>query len=223
VRRLRVLLVWAAILTPGLFLAASGAAYLHDGIGEETAFPVTIDLSAVRPLPKSAYADAAEALRPAILYDGQDRVWQAEAALFAGQPSQDLMGRVENGLAHAPASAEGWTVYSAILRPTRPDDAARALEQALSIAPYDYFWAGRRTRLASQMWERLDEDAKNAALREVRFLWEEPYLHDEMTSLLATPGGAKLVTLAFAGQPDTIRAINRWLSARRWQSHAGQY
>jgi hypothetical protein len=96
-----------------------------------------------------------------------------------------------------------------------PTRAARALGQAFVLAPYDFFWAGAKSQLSSQLWDYMDPDTKRTALREVRMLWEEPMLRDEILPLLARPAGNDLLTRAFASEPDTIRAINRFVSASR--------
>jgi hypothetical protein len=207
----------AVLLLPAFLLAGSGIIHLKNGRYEEAAFPVPSYLSLNVLLPRAAYADAADALRHTNFDDGDSHLSLAEAGFHSGAKPQYVITEAEVGLAHAPASAEGWAFYAEALEYVDPAKAARALDQALTVAPYDFFWAGRRARLAAQLWNYLDINSKNAALRQVQMIWDEPMLRDEILLLLATPDGSKLLTRAYASEPDVIRAINRFVSARRRQ------
>jgi hypothetical protein len=103
------------------------------------------------------------------------------------------------------------------LAPLDPERAARALDQALTLSPYDYFWAGARTQLAAQIWSYLDDAAKAKVLLQARALWEEPAYRNQLPVLLATADGASLMMRAYNSAPSTVRAINRWIHARQRQ------
>jgi hypothetical protein len=208
----------AILLLPSLFLATSGIVHLLNGLAVNAAFPVPLYLSLNRPMPRAAYADAADVLSHANIHDGDTQLSLAEARFYAGEQPYFILNQVEAGLVGAPASAEGWAFYAEVLARTDPNRAAQALDEAFTLAPYDFFWAGRRAQLASQIWNSLGSDTKDEALRQTRTLWEEPMLRDEILPLLATSDGEKLLTRAFASDPDTLRDINRWVSARRRQS-----
>jgi len=228
VRGWRGWLVGAVVLLPSLILAAGGAVYLQNGLAVNAAFPVPLNMSpliqtrmmskdSTAPMPRAAYVDAANILRRANSRDGNAELSLAEARLYAGEKPRRIFSQVEDGLMGAPTSAEGWTFYAEILAPSDPKKAARALDQAFTLAPYDFFLAERRVQLASHIWNYLGSDTKSETLRQTRRLWDESVLRDEILSLLATSDGGKLLTRAYADDPDTLRTINRWVSARRRQ------
>lgn len=140
--------------------------------------------------------------------------------VHAGEKSANVISQIEEGLAHAPTSAEGWASYAEALAPVNANKAAQALDQAFTLAPYDIFWAGRRVQLAARIWNYLGGDAKDEAIRQTHMLWDEPTFRNEIFVLSTTSTGIKLLTRAYAKDPDTLRAINRWISAqqRRLQS-----
>jgi hypothetical protein len=212
---LRSWLVGTALVLPACILAISGLIHFRNGHALDAAFPIPIALSVNNAMPERAYQNAAESLRSANPQDGDSQIWSAEARFAAGEKPQNLLGQVEIGLLHAPASAEGWAFLSEILAQSDPNKAALALEHAFTLAPYDFFWAGTRAQLSAQLWRYLDNEGKIDALREVRILWDEPQLRVQMLQLSAAPGGSTLMTRAYASEPDTIRTINRFLSARR--------
>jgi hypothetical protein len=222
VKTLRSLYMSAVLLLPASLLAFSGLIHLQNGRSEDAAFPVPSYLSLNIPLPKAAYGDAAGALRHANFHDGNSELSMAEAQFHFGIEPQHLLTEIEGGLARAPASAEGWAFYAEALEHLDPPKAAQALGQAFTLAPYDFFWAGKRAQLAVRLWSHLSRDTRTAALRQVQMLWDEPMLHDELLLLLLTPNGDKILTLAYAGEPDTIRAINRFVSARHRLLQAGK-
>lgn len=214
---LRSCLMGATLLLPALLLAVSGIIHLQNGRYEEAAFPVPLDQSLNFSLSRAAYIDAANILRHTNIDDGNSQLSMAEARFYSGAKAQYLVSEAETGLAHAPASAEGWAFYAEALEDIEPAKAAQALGEAFTLAPYDFFWAGHRAQLAARLWNYLSSETKNAALRQAQILWSEPRLHDEILLLLDKPDGGKLLTRAYANEPDTIRAINRFVSARRHQ------
>jgi hypothetical protein len=46
-------------------------------------------------------------------------------------------------------------------------------------------------------------------------LWDEPLLRGQIESVIALPAGARLVSQAFARDPDKLRALNRWIYQQR--------
>lgn len=211
----QVWLIGIVLALPALFMAAAGTIELRDGAAIDAAFPIPLYQSINWPMPKAAYADAVRLLRDADDRDGDAQISRAEAMSNLGYPSRQVLGGLEGGLSSAPASVEGWISYARALAPLDPGKAARALDQAMTLAPYDYFWAGTRTRLAAQIWPYLDGAAKVEVLRQVGAMWEEPAYRDQLPVLLATNGGASLLMQVYGGAPDTIRAINRWIRAQQ--------
>ena len=205
------------LLLPSLALAVGGFVHLQNGLAVNAAFPVPLYISTNIPIPKAAYSDAADDLRHTNIRDGDSQISLAEARSHTGEEPRLILGQVAGGLIRAPASAEGWAFYAEVLAPVDPHRAAQALDQAFTLAPYDYFWAGRRAKLASHVWNYLDNDTKNEALQQTRMLWEEPTLRGEVFQLLSTSDGGQILTRAYANDPNTLRAINRWVSARRRQ------
>jgi hypothetical protein len=215
VGRLRFWLYGTALALPAVLFVASGWEHLRDGLALEASFPVPFALSLNHSLPKTAFKDAAVALRSSSAKDGNAQIWSAEARSQAGDKPQVIIQQVEAGLLESPASAEGWAFYAAMLEGSDPRKGALALAQAYTLAPNDYFWASERAILSSHLWYYLDGDTKAAALREARALWEEPSLRVDVPKLLATSNGGKLLTRAYASEPDVIREINRHVLAMR--------
>lgn len=219
---LRAIFAGILFVTPALLLAAGGFIQLSNGLAVNSAFPVPLSLSTDRPMPRLAYHDAAEGLARANTQDGESRISLSEARYRAGDASPAVLMVTQNGLLHAPASAEGWAFLAELLTRSDPSRAAKALGQAFTLAPFDYFWAGRRAQVASHLWDNLDSETKSSVLNEVRILWSDPSLRDGLLPLLDNPDGSKLVTQAHAGDPDTLRALNRFVSARRRQLQKSQ-
>jgi hypothetical protein len=218
----RTWLIGIFLALPSLFLATVGIIELRDGVAVDATFPVPNFLSNGTAMPKAAYRDAAELLGKSNGLDGDAQISRAESMFYAGDRPRQALAVMENGLGNAPASSEGWTYYAAMLMGGDPKKAGQALDQAFTVAPYDYFLAGMRARLGALLWPDLDEQTRDEALRQARVLWEEPSLRDQLLPLLGTSEGARLMTRAYGQSPETIRNINRWVEARRRKSsHQG--
>jgi hypothetical protein len=211
------------IFLPGLSLAASGIVHFRNGLSVDAAFPVPLYMSLNRAMPRVAYQDAAEILRRTDVHDGDAQLSLAEARFLAGDRSSSVEEPLLTSLTEAPATADGWAFYSEIFLGKDPSAASQALDQALTLAPYDFFTSGRRAQLASHLWEHLNDGTKAAALRQAHALWDEPLLRDEIMLLLTTPDGGKFLTHAYAADPETLRAINRWVAGRRRQLQAKKH
>jgi len=206
------------LVLPSIFLATAGIIELRDGTAVDAAFPVPNFLSNGTAMPKAAYRDAAGLLNKSNGLDGDAQISRAESMFYAGDHPEQALAVMENGLESAPASSEGWAYYTAMLVDQDPKKAGQALDQAFTVAPYDYFLAGVRARLGVLLWPDLNEQTRDEVLRQARVLWEEPSLRDELLPLLATSEGARLMTRAYDRSPETIRDINRWVEARRRKS-----
>jgi len=215
VNRWQAWLIGICLLLPPLFLAAAGAIEFRDGSAVDAAFPVPGYLSNNTGMPRAAYADAADILRDSNYRNGDAQISRAESMFDAGGRSRDVLAVMEKGLQGAPASSDGWTYYAAMLADTDPERAGQALDQAFSVAPYDYFLASVRARLGARLWPHLNTQTRSEAVRQARMLWEDPLLRDRLLPLLATSDGARLLTQAYSTSPETIRAINRWAQAQR--------
>ncbi len=200
--------IGAALLIPGMALAVFGWAHFRDGLARDAAIPVPVYMVAEIPVPQKAYTAAAEALSRADHRNGLAMIEQAEARQRAGQQTSDVIPLLEEGLRREPASPRGWTLLSESLFLSNKAAAARALSQALVLAPRDFWLIGRRARDAALMWWWLDADSRDLALAQTRLLWSEPSLHMQLRQLLETHKGEEIITRAF--EDDDIRAINRW-------------
>jgi hypothetical protein len=210
--------LWAILFSlPAVLLVATGLRHLRDGMALNAAFPVPLNLSLNNALPGAAYADAAIALGRADPENGAARIALAEA--LTHRPGNRQM--IEDGLVHAPASAEGWTYYAETLAATAPEQAGLALAQAFDLAPYDSYWIGRRVQLAARLWGTLDQDTRNMALRQSRTMWDEKALREQIVPLFQTREGRDLMMQAYANDPRTITAIAQWMVTRQVQIKAG--
>jgi len=198
-----------------LALAFLAIPRLTSGIATDAAFPVPIYIAMNVPLPASAYRQAADILAQANPNDGDAVIARAEAMSRSGSAPGDVIAVVQLGLSDAPASARGWTLLAEQEGKVAHGRAAAPLALALSLGPYDYWLAGRRAGDAVTLWDALDADGKSAALGQLRLLWDEPSLRQQIVPILALKGGPRLMTRALASETEEIRALNRWLNAQR--------
>ena len=215
---LRQSLTAALMLIPALMLGVYALPHFMDGVARDGAIPVPNYMIAQIAMPRAAYVDAVMALRQASPRDGDAAIARAEAALHAGAPPFSQVPVLTQGLSQEPASARGWLLLSNVWASTTDKKkAAQALAQALVLAPHEYWLIGARARQAALLWPYLDTDTQALALEQARMLWEEPLVRSQLPPLLSSREGARLVTRAFAGQPDELREMNRWLSAQARQ------
>ena len=205
--RITGLTIW---MLPALCLAALGLVFFSSGVAADRAFPVPVYMIINHTMPENAYADAASQLEAANDHDGDALLAKAEAQSHIATPHPLLIAEIKQALSRAPASARGWTMLAEVCD---AKCAGPAMALALSLAPHDYWLAGRRARDAAGLWDVLPESAQRQALDEARLLWEEPALRKQIAPLLAAKGGPALMTRALADNPEDIRALNRWLSA----------
>ena len=206
-------LVRIAWFLPAIALAALSIPAFFFGLNREAAFPVSAYMVDRYPVAKSSYAAAAWYLSNSGPNDGDTLVEAAEAAADAGAPPQSVVPLLERGLAKAPASVRGWTLLSELrLAEKDPHGAGQALSLALRSGPYDYWIAARRAEAGSSLFDSLGTDDKNSVMAQTRLLWESDSMRPQIPALAETPQGARLLTSAFAGDPEKIRAINRWLA-----------
>ena len=201
----------ALLLLPALALGYAASAHFADGVAVDAAIPVPVYMIQQIAMPKVAYEDAAAALAKADARDGEAAVARAEASLHGGALRADAVALLVQGLTQEPASARGWTLLAESLEPADRKSAARALSQALVLAPRDYWLIGARAQDSGRLWPELDRDAQAQALEQTRTLWEVPELRGQLRHLLTSPKGVALVAKAFAGREDELRIMNRWL------------
>lgn len=200
------------LLLPALALGTLARAHFSDGVAVDAAIPVPVFMIQEIAMPKVAYEDAAIALERADPRDGEAALERAEAALHGGAAPANEVPLLVHGLMQEPAGARGWTLLAEAEESQDKKSAARALSQALVLGPRDYWLIGARAQDAARLWPQLDRDAQGLALEQTRMLWEEPDLRDQLRRLLSTPKGVALVAKAFAGRPDDLRTMNRWLA-----------
>lgn len=75
---------------------------------------------------------------------------------------------LEQGLAKAPANAEGWQLLSAAyLQGDRPDDAVAALRRSFAADPFNPYVGQMRLTSSLILWDRLDRATKTQATLEI--------------------------------------------------------
>lgn len=201
-------------LVPSAALALFGFLRFADGLARDSAIPVPGSMIAGERLVKGAYTAAYDALAKADQSDGDAAIVRAEAARFARLPEPLQMRLLEQGLIRSPASVRGWTLLAISSADSNPRLAALALGQALVLSPADFWTADMRAVAAAGLWNYLDKDAQDEALAQTRLLWEEPILRPAILDLLPAPGGAQLVTRAFARNKEELVFLNGWVSAQ---------
>jgi hypothetical protein len=200
---------------PAWALGFFAAAHFSDGLATDAAIPVPVYMIAQIAMPKAAYEDAAAALARADARNGAAAIARAEAGLRSGASPAAQVPILIHGLLQEPSSARGWTLLSEARLPTDKKNAARALSQALVLAPREYWLVEARVHDAALLWKYLDAETQARALEQTRMLWQEPVLRGQLRRLLFAQEGVDLVARAFAGRQDEVREMNRWLSAER--------
>ena len=209
---------WAAravaLLLP-LALIAVAIPHLIDGVAFENAFPVPVYTEMNVAMPRTAYANAANALAQGMRRDGDRAVLQAEAEANAGAAQADILSVVTSGLSRAPSSPRGWTLLAEELSKADRKQAGVALSVALTLAPNDYYLLARMERDAAYLWDDLSPDARDVAVNAAPTLWKFPELRVYIRPVLAMRAGPKMVTSGFRFDPEELRAMNRWVAEQR--------
>lgn len=208
-------LVRAALVLPALAISVTGLPRLVSGFAQEAAFPVPVYMAMNVVLPQKAYSSAAQVLSHAGSANGGLQVARGEALLHAGGRPQDAIAALKSGLSHAPAEARGWIVLAEALGPQDPRKAAAALSLALELAPREYYLVSPRLIAGAPLWAYLPDEDRSVLLNDTRQVFEDFRLAQTRETLLRTPGGPALVTRAFAGQNEQLRALNRMRARKR--------
>jgi hypothetical protein len=199
------------LLAPAALMIWFGIVQLRDGFAQDSAVPVPVYMIAQVPMSKAAYNDATAALAGANPRNGQATIERGEAAMRSGEPESIVAPILIHGLTYQPASARGWLLLSEVLMRSDEKRAGQVLAQALVLAPRDYWLIEPRAQDAALLWDQLDSEARSRAVDQARMLWREPRLHPQLFQFLKTPVGVAFQAKAYAGQPDEIRAMNRWI------------
>lgn len=194
--------------------------YVHfaDGMALDAAVPVPVYMVAQVAMPKSAYAAAADALAKTNPRNGRGLLLWSEARLHAGVPSEKLASTFADGVSRMPASSRGWTLLAEMQMPRDPGSAAKAIGQAMALAPRDSWLIGGQVQDAAQLWPQLDQDSQEVAILRARLLWTDPTLRMQIKSVVQTPQGAALMTRALSD--GERRALNRWLVQQAQEARA---
>lgn len=206
---------WAVrilLAMPVIAIVLMAVPRLATGLLLQRAFPATAYIETNTPLPASSYGKVAEILSHASRSDGESELIQAEAAINAGAPAQFVIPAVRQALANAPLSARGWIILASLLTEQDPKKAAAALTLAFDLAPDDYYLIFPRTLVAASLWKELPSRVRTLLLKDVSAMASDPNKRSQLRLLLAKPGGGTLVSRAFAGRPDALRALNRSLT-----------
>ena len=203
-----------ALLLP-VALIAIAVPHLIDGVAVENAFPVPVYTEMDVALPRSSYANAADALAGGVRSDGDRAVMQAQTAANAGAASSKVLPVLTDGLSRSPASPRGWVLLAEQLASSDRKRAGEALDVALTTSPNDYQLLGRMERDAGALWDVLPHDARDVAVNAAPALWKDPQLRSYIRPVLRTRGGPKLITSAFWFDPEQLRALNRWVEEQR--------
>lgn len=199
------------LIVPGIGLILAAVPDVRDGLLWDASIPTPEDIEAQWPLPSASYARSASLLSKTNSRDTEAHIFAAEAAMLAnGDPSQQI-NALQVAVSKAPANARAWMVLSDAYRPRDPKMAAKALAQALLLAPYDYFLAGPRAERAAILWDYLDDETRAAGLRQTLMLWESPELRDEIHALMASQDGIDLLNRALAHRQNELSRLKLWL------------
>jgi hypothetical protein len=224
-RRFLVGLTFAVLALPPLFLAALALPRLEAASGLLSVQRVLLDrLGALSVAPKRLEI-AQKALAGSLPGDGENVLWRAELlAILAGR-NHALLERARllaiEGLTFEPANPRGWTLLCEIDVAMHRSDAARCLDTAFYIGPFDWFVANRRTVLSAYLWPSLDADTRDAAARRVRLLFGNPKLRDIDFQIARTANGRAMLAAAFRSDPGMRAEFDRLAGQQLSSGEAG--
>jgi len=180
---------------------------------------VLFDRIAARSIAPQRLEKAQAALASALPGDGVNELWRAElSALLAGMSKtrlREARAATIDGLADDPANPRGWTLLCELDIALRRDDAARCLDTAFFIGPFDWFVARRRTALSIHLWPQLDPDTKDAAARRLRLIWQTPGLRFIDVEAAQSANGKLMLAEALASDPGARVELSRLVRESR--------
>ena len=203
----------AGSFTLPIVLVLVAAPRFVSGLATEAAFPIPIYLSMNVRVPTESYRIARDRLMRADPSDGDAKIAQAEAGIYSGANPISTVQILEEGLSLAPASARGWMLLAEQSAHSDTKRAALALTVSLELDEFDYWLVDRRIRDAALLWHVMPVAGKGYTFRQIRLIWQTPILRARIEPLLAEQGVAAIFSRAFAGDRETLRAINRWRAA----------
>ncbi|MGB8363043.1 MAG: hypothetical protein ACLQUZ_06730 [Rhizomicrobium sp.] len=204
-----------AMLLPACVVIILAVPRLLSGFALEAAFPATAYLAMNVPLPQTTDRSIVQILSHAPVADGETQVLRAEAAADGQFSPATTIEMTTTALAHAPAAARGWLVLAELVRDRHRNEAASALSLAIELAPREYYLVGLQARAGAPLWDALPEDVQAKLLNDVRLVAHKTELRSDLWALLRVPGGPALLTRAFAGHPEQLRALNRSLAREK--------
>ena len=161
-------------------------------------------------LSRTGYARAEQSLTDVAPADGATLVRKAAFTALGSGDMKKAATVAREAVEASPADPQAWTLFCEILAQRDVGRAARCLDTALVVAPFDWFVAGRRAALAATLWPALTDDTREAAARETRRLWTTDGLRDQLWGVMQRPHAADLVLFALRGDRESLRAFNRW-------------
>ena len=203
------------VVIPVLLITVLAAPRFLGGLAQDAAVPYTSRMIINDPLKKSDYTDAADLLAHTSPSDGESRVMRALAMWHAGSGGASVVPVAEDALARSPASARGWILLAEELRGRSPETAVSALSLGIMLAPREYYLVAPRIRAGAPLWNGLSPRAQDVLMNDARLVSIDPNLEPALRDVLRVPGGPALISRAFTGRPQDLRALNRALARKR--------
>jgi hypothetical protein len=212
-RFLRISILGVFLALPPLLLIVLAIPRFEAGLRLPEVKEVVLDRSLSLSVAPSRLQRAQRALANGIAEDGETKLWRAEfLALLAGSDRERLEAARQltvDGLAAEPANPRGWTLLCELDVALSRNDAARCLDTAFYIGPFDWYVSRRRTALSVHLWPEIDADTRDAAARRLRLIWETPGLRNIDLEVARTANGQIMLEQAFADDPSSYAALER--------------
>ncbi len=212
-RVVRTSILAALVLSAPLLLIALGLPRFLAGLSLPDVQPVLLGRLEQQSIAPARLKKAQAALQSALPTDGENRLWHAEIdAVLAGKNYQRLdqaRDLTVAGLAANPTNPRGWTLLCELDVALKRSDAARCLDTAFFIGPFDWFVARRRTALSVYLWPQLDSDTRDAAARRLHLMWQTPQLSEIDFAVARTGNGKAMLAQAFADDPEGRAQFDR--------------
>ncbi len=125
---------------------------------------------------------------------------------------QQASDSLEVALALAPANPHAWTrrAYAELLLNGPSEAAAPALVMAMLTARYEPDLLFVRLELGLVLWPQFSVEDRELVLDQIRFAWRKS--PERLLNLAAGTGRVGIVRSAFAGDPETLAAMEQWLA-----------
>ncbi len=210
-------------MAPGVGLAVLGLSGLQSGYEANRGLASVLRLEADPEGSPESYEATAALLTRRGLRDGElsamegllyvqlaDRLRRAGDAAGAVKYDTMALAPLERAIRNIPLEPRAWTAL-AWVKTSLGDSAGAvaALQPAFLSRNLIVSFVLVRTKAALRNWAALDEGARSSVVADLQAIWAKHEWRKYLAEVAAEPGSDEALTLAFRGNPEAVRWINR--------------